>query len=425
MNASFMVGLMMMTTAALAWAAPQDEALKVSCAGSAAEMALCRSAVADWTARSGHAAVVVEAPSNANERLKLYEQTLGKESPDIDVLQIDAPWTGLLQQHLLDLAPHSANIQLRHLGGAVANDTVNNRLVAMPWFIDAGLLFYRKDLLAKHGLRAPRTWEELTQTAGIVQQAEREAGNKAMWGYVWQGREYEGLTCNALEWWLTFGGGTFVDQGGRVTINSPQAVQALKTAAGWVGTISPREVLDFDEEGSRAVFQAGNAVFMRNWPYAWSLAQAAGSPIRGKVGVTVLPKSGGDGGRFGATLGGQQLAVSRYSRQPELAAQLVLYLTSTEVQKTRAIRGSFNPTMWSLYADNDILRANPFMGELFGVLAFATARPAAATGKHYFSVSNVVSSHVHKVLAGELSANDAPAQMEAELLRLGGNKGWR
>ena len=403
----------------------QAASLKVSCAGGAQEIELCRSAVEEWSRKSGHVAEVVVGPANASERLRQYQQSLEQKSDAIDVLQIDAPWTGMLQQHLIDLKPFSGGIEAKHLGGAVANNTVDGRLIAMPWFIDAGLLFYRKDLLAKYGQKAPRTWDELTKSAQLVQQGERTAGHATMWGYVWQGRNYEGLTCNALEWWVTHGAGSFVDQGGRVTVHNAQGMQALRTAAGWVGTISPKEVLNFGEEESRAVFQSGNAVYMRNWPYAWAASQAADSPIKGKVGVTVLPKSAAAGGRFGATLGGQQLAVSRYSRHTAVAAQLVMYLTSAEVQKARAIQGSFNPTLWPLYADRDILKANPFMGELFGVLAFATARPAGATGQHYFEVSNAVAASVHKVLSGQLPVNEASAQMEKDLLRIGKNGQWR
>ncbi len=413
------------TAALVAAQAAHAASIKVQCAGAEQEIALCRDAVQAWAARTGHSATVVPAHPNASERLRQFRQALEQRSTDIDVLQIDAPWIGMLQMHLVDLKPYSKGVESQHLGGAVANNTVGGRLVAMPWFLDAGLLFYRKDLLLKHGLKPPRTWEELTAAAQAVQAAERAAGQTAMWGYVWQGREYEGLTCNALEWWVTHGAGGFVDQGGRVTVNSPQAVQALRMAVGWVGTVSPKDVLDFDEEGARSVFQAGNAVFMRNWPYAWALSQAAGSPVKGKVGVTVLPRHEGRDGRFGATLGGQQLAVSRYSRHPGAAADLVMHLTSAEVQKARAIQGSFNPTLWPLYADNDILKANPFMGELFGVLAFATARPAGSTGPHYFEVSQAVAQAVHQVLSGQMSPAHATAQMEKALLRIGGNGQWK
>ncbi len=210
-----------------------------------------------------------------------------------------------------------------------------------------------------------------------------------------------------------------------MTVRSEQAVRALRTAAGWVGSISPKEVLGFGEEESRAVFQAGHAVFMRNWPYAWAAAQAEDSPIKGRVGVTVLPKFAGVGGRFGATLGGQQLAVSRYSRHVAVAASLVMYLTSAEVQKARAIQGSFNPTLWSLYGDRDVLKANPFMGELSGVLAFATLRPAGSTGQHYFEVSTAVAKAVHQALAGRLTADDAVVAIEKDLLGIGSGGQWR
>ena len=427
-RSGFTTALVKVAAAGALWslaAVAAAQALKVSCAGSAAEVALCKSAVAEWSVRSGVLASVVDAPADANERLKLYQRQFEERSDAADVLQIDAPWTGLLQQHLLDLRPHSGGVQNNHLGGAVANNTVDGRLIAMPWFIDAGLLFYRKDLLAKHGLKAPRTWGELQSAAERVQAAERAAGNDRMWGYVWQGRNYEGLTCDALEWWLSFGAGTFVDQGGKVTANNPRAVKALETAVSWVGHISPPEVLKFGEEEARAAFQSGHAVFMRNWPYAWAAAQAEGSPIRGKVAVTVLPKSSGEGGRFGATLGGQQLAVSKYSKNTAAAAQLVMYLTSAEVQKNRAIKGAFNPTLWPLYSDPDILKANPFMGELFGVLAFATARPAAPTGRHYFAVSQAIATSVHRALSGQVSAAAAVEQIEKDLMQAGGRHGWR
>jgi len=154
---------------------------------------------------------VVSTPADTTERLALYQQVLKARSDAIDVLQLDVVWPGLLERHLLDLKPHSRGIEQQHFGGVVANKTVGGRLVAMPWFMDAGLLYYRRDLLARYDLKPPKTRSELTQAARRVQDAERAAGNKAMWGYVWQGRSYEGLTCNALEWVVSHGGGSFVD----------------------------------------------------------------------------------------------------------------------------------------------------------------------------------------------------------------------
>src|SRR5208282_4220423 len=109
-------------------------------------------------------------------------------------------------------------------------------------------------------------------------------------------------TCDALEWINSYGGGTIIDSSGKITINNPQAVAALKQAASWINNIAPQGVLNYGEEEARGVFQSGKAAFMRNWPYAWSLAQGADSPIKGKVGVSPLPK-GGANGHNSATLG--------------------------------------------------------------------------------------------------------------------------
>ncbi|MCB1824919.1 MAG: ABC transporter substrate-binding protein, partial [Candidatus Competibacteraceae bacterium] len=294
--------------------------------------------------------------------------------------------------------------------------------VAMPWFIDAGLLYYRKDLLAKHGAQPPKTWRELTETAQKIQDAERAAGNDKMWGFVWQGRAYEGLTCNALEWVASHNGGRIVDARGQITIDNPQAA-AIATAAGWIDTISPEGVLNHAEEEARGVFH-GNAVFMRNWPYAWSLAQGPDSVIKDRVGVSALPKGGADG-RHAATLGGSQLAVSNYSKHPQLAADLVLYLTGAQEQKRRAIQGAYNPTLIALYQDPEVLAAAPFMGALYDTFVNAVARPSTVTGIQYNQVSTEFWNAVHPVLAGKIQAQASLAQLERSLKRLSrGGRHW-
>jgi len=276
--------------------------------------------------------------------------------------------------------------------------------------------------LAKYGLAVPTTWDELSSDASRVQAAERAAGNDKMWGYVWQGRAYEGLTCDAVEWIASFGGGAIVEPDGRISIDNPRAASALRTAAGWVGTISPAAVLNYAEEESRGVFQAGNAVFMRNWSYAWSLAQAPQSGIRGKVGVAVLPH--GPGGVHAATLGGESLAVSKYSRNPAVAADLVMYMTSAAVQKQRAIAASFNPSLLSLYRDPDVVRANPFMGELYGVFTHAVARPTVIAGTRYNQLSNELWNATHDVLSGRAKPEEALSQLAATLDRVSRGGKW-
>jgi trehalose/maltose transport system substrate-binding protein len=243
-----------------------------------------------------------------------------------------------------------------------------------------------------------------------------------MWGFVFQGRAYEGLTVNALEWIASHGGGTIIDGNGKVTVNNPRAVAALDRASGWIGEIAPDGVLAYTEEESRGVFQSGNAVFMRNWPYAWALANAADSPIRDKVGIAPLPR--GLGGGHAAALGGQQLAVSRYSVHPEIATDLVLHLASADEQKRRAIEGSFNPTVMALYDDPEILDANPFMGELAEVFANTVARPSGITGNHYNRVSTEFFSAVHATLSGDGDAASNLSALEKQLNALSRNGQW-
>ena len=396
----------------------QADSLKISCGAVGQELTLCKQAVAQWSKKTGHEVQVVATPNDSNDRLALYQQILGSGSDKIDVLQIDVVWPGILATHLADLKPLVAGREQQHFASIVANNTVAGRLVAMPWFTDAGLLYYRKDLLAKYRQPVPDTWEALTASARKIQDGERAAGNDKMWGYVWQGRAYEGLSCDALEWLASYNGGTIVDgSSGRISVNNPQAVKALTMAAAWVGSISPKAVLNYGEEEARGVFQAGNAVFMRNWPYAWALAQKDDSAVKNRVGVVARPKGGADG-RHAATLGGWQLAVSRYAKNPKLAADLVLYLTSSEVQKQRALSGSYNPTIAALYSDPDILRANPFVGELYQTFSHAVGRPSAISGSRYNQLSNQFWNAAHDVLAGKSDAATALRQLEVSLRRI-------
>jgi trehalose/maltose transport system substrate-binding protein len=406
--------------------AAQAATIRLSCSGVGQEAEFCRGAAENWARKSGNKVQIVSAPNDASERLALYQQLLSARSDKVDVLQLDVIWPGLLGGHLLDLRPYAKGVETQHFAGFIANNTSQGRLVAMPWFANAGLLFYRKDLLQKYGKSVPMTWEALTLTAHSIQDAERAAGNDNMWGYVWQGRAYEGLTCNALEWVASHGGGSVVEADGKVSIDNAAAARALKTAAAWVGSISPTAVLNYSEEESRGVFQAGNAVFMRNWPYAWALAQAPESVIRGKVGVSVLPMGSvsGPGGRHAATLGGESLAVSKYSKHPDAAADLVLHMTSAAVQKDRALRGSFNPTIEALYRNAEIVQANPFMGELVGTFTSAVARPTTVTGPRYNQVSHGFWNAAHDVLSGRATPEQALTRLEQNLKRLSRRGKW-
>jgi trehalose/maltose transport system substrate-binding protein len=407
---------------------PQSRAevtVAISCSSLGIEQQLCQSGSDAWAKKTGNKVKLVATPADANERLALYQTLLAAQAKDIDVFQIDVIWPAILAPHLVDLGPEIPEETRSDLFEVLAtNNTVDGKLVAVPWFVDAGLLYYRQDLLEQYGKPVPKTWSELGETAKAVMAEEAKAGNSKLQGYVWQGRAYEGLVCNALEWIASYGGGAIVDQDGAVTIDNPQAAKALETAKGWIGTVSPQGVLSYSEEESRGVFQSGNAVFMRNWPYAWALVNAADSPVKGKVGIAMLPKGEGEGARNAAALGGQNLAVSRYSAHPEEAIDLVRYLTSAAEQKRRAAEGSFNPTLRSLYQDQELLTANPFYRDFLPILENAVVRPSTITGRRYNQVSSAFVRTVHGALSGQGEASASLVNLNKELERLGRGGHW-
>jgi trehalose/maltose transport system substrate-binding protein len=395
--------------------------VSVACGSVGVEYDVCREGALAWSRATGHPVRVVATPNESTAILALYRQLLSARSPDLDVLRIDVVWTGLLAPSLLDLSPFvPRDAVAAHFPALVENNTVGGALVALPLFVDVGLLYYRTDLLAAYGREVPATWAALTETARLVQEGERRAG-RAMWGYVFQGRAYEGLTCNALEWIASAGGGRLLERGPIVTVDNPAAEAALRRAASWIGTIAPRGVLNYAEEEARGVFQSGRAVFMRNWPYAFALANAADSPVRGKVGVAPLPAGGG---RSAATLGGYQLAVSRFSRRPREAVDLARHLTGAAEQRRAALAGGLNPTLRALYDDPALRAANPYLDVLRTSLETAVARPAQASGRRYPQVSSEVWNAVHDALAGRRSAAASLADLRERLGRLAGRPGW-
>ena len=361
-----------------------------------------------------------ETPSGGTDRLGLYLQFFEAQSSEVDVLQIDVIWPGILEEHLLDLYEYGAQEQVdEHFPGPVQNNEIDGRLVAIPYQIGAGMLYYRTDLLEKYGYDGPpETWQELEEMARTIQQGERDEGNQDMWGYAWQGNAYEGLTCNAIEWLASSGAGTIINSDRVITVNNENAIDTLEMAGGWVGEISPVGVTGYVEDDARNLFQSGNAVFMRNWPYAYGLGQAEDSVIRDMFDVTTLPA--GEGNEPASCLGGQSFAVSAYTEHPEEAAQVALYLASYDVQKLRAVEGSFSGTQAALYSDEDVIEANPFFAGLTDIFASTTPRPSTVTGEDYSAVSREFFTAVHSVLTGTEDAEDALALLELELESLTG-----
>ncbi len=362
---------------------------------------------------------VYDTPDESDERRSLYLQYFEAESSEVDVYQIDVMWPGDMSDHLLDLYEYGAEDYVdEHIQGIVENNTTaDGELVAMPWFVDAGLMYYRADLLEEYDLDVPETWGELEEKARIIQEGEREE-NPDFHGYVWQGNAYEGLTCNVLEWFASNDGGRFVSHDEEVTVLNENNEYMLDKAGGWVGDISPSGVTGYAEEDARAVFQDGNAAFMRNWPYAYPMLEDSEAFGPEDFGVTEIPA--GPEGESAATLGGWQIAASEYSDHPEYAAELALFLASEEVQKERALIAGDAPTIESLYEDEEILEAYPYWEDFFEVFVNAVPRPSTVTAPNYSAVSEAIYSEAHSVLTGDQDALIALEYMEIEIMDITG-----
>ena len=214
-------------------------------------------ALARFSEVTGAEATFIRGERGADQRLQSYRQEWAAQAADNDVFQVDVIWPGVVAEHAVNLNDTLADLAALHFPAIVENNTIDGNLVGMPWFTDAGLLYYRTDLLEKYELQPPTTWDELTQSAQTIMDGERGEGNASFVGFVWQGRAYEGLTCNGLEWQVSNGGGTIIDEEGTVTVNNPQVIEAFERAKGWVNTISPEDVTTYQEGESFNIWTAG------------------------------------------------------------------------------------------------------------------------------------------------------------------------
>ncbi len=401
---------------ALASGAARADTVSVFCG--ATDYELCVKAADAWKAKTGNEAKINKMPAQLDDAIPLYQQLLAAKSSDVDVLFLDVIWLGMFKNNLLDIkAMVPETEQAEHFKSTIGAGDINGQLIALPAYMDVGLMFYRKDLLEKYGMQPPKTWDELAAQAKEIQDKERAAGNKDMWGYTWQAKSYEGLTCDAIELIASNGGGTIIADDGKVTIDNPGAAEAIEKAKGWIGMISPEGVLGYDEEASRAVFEAGNSVFHRNWPYVWGTSQTAGGQLVGKVGMMPLPV-GKEGQKSSGCLGPMYFGVNKYSAKPELATEFTRFITGPEMQKMRAIEGAYNPSIGALYTDPDVLAKLPFLKDTQPAFADSATRPSGYTGTSYNRVSQAFYRAVHDMLSGDEDVKEGLAKLSARLEKL-------
>lgn len=372
--------------------------------------------MSEFTRETGINVELVPAPESSWKRL---EDELKSAPSGLDVIEFDLAWSSHLRSQLADLRDALRDRIHDELPGTVESVVAGNRVIGAPFFVDYGLLFYRTDLLRKYGFsHPPATWDELEMQARAIQKGERAAGRQNFWGYVWQGDAYEGLTCNALEWQYSHGGGNLVTAGRPPNIANSNAVEAFAQAARWIGTISPPGVLAYMEEDSRDVWQSGNAAFLRNWAYVYALAKAD-PQIAGRFAVSTLP-AGTD--LHSSVIGGWYLGIPGSSRNQSQAIAFVRFMTSRAVQVQRAIAEGNWPTLKTAYDDPQLRKS-----ELFEVVSQAAnraiGRPVALLGSLYPCVSAIYARGIHEILSGEtparLGAQRAQADITSVLLSAG------
>ncbi|MFD9322741.1 ABC transporter substrate-binding protein [Streptomyces sp. NPDC060053] len=356
-------------------------------------------------AHPGEKVTLVELPDSADEsRAQMITDLRGGARSRFDVLNIDVAWTsefaaaGWIRPLPRDRFPLGS-----FLRPVVDTATYDGRLYAVPYVTNAGLLLYRKDILAEEGVPPPRTWAELERAAKTI------APRHGLDGYAGQFLPYEGLTVNAAEAVYSAGGTILGDEGDRVTVDSAAregiGFLARGVRDGWV----PKEALTYTEEESRQAFQDGHLLFLRNWPYAYVSASAAGSPLAGKVGAVPLPGRDGPGT---SVLGGSNLAVNTHAEHPDTAARLIAYLTSEGVQRQVLTRGALPPVRADLYEDPELVRRFPYLPTLRASVLTAAPRPKSP---RYDQVSMVVQAVVHDAMSGHSTPEAAVRRLAREL----------
>jgi len=375
--------------------------------------------IAEFTHQTGIVVKTLPYGEELAQRRAQHLSWLERHSSTPDVYETDIIELPGIAEHMIDLAPFIGEDAKSYMPAVLKNFILDGRLVAVPNNTDVGLLFYRTDLLRKHGYSGPpRTWDELGRMASAIQAGERATGIKDFWGFVWEGAPWEGLTYTALEWQASSGGGHIIEPDGTISVNNPRTIEALKRAKGWIGSISPPGVIAYRMEDVLNVWQSGRAAFMRDWPYAYLVCNRPDSLIRDKFDVTYLP-SGGVG--HAGTLGGWQFSVSKYSAHPREAVEFVRYLTSRQAQLRFTRELGWTAVRQDLYDDPEVLRVNPYYRWMKNTLPrIIVARPSAVTGKSYAAVSDAYAQAVHSVLTGKKTPADAMAGLEKTLAGLTG-----
>ena len=364
--------------------------------------------------------VMLRQPTDTDQRRQGLVIPLRSRQNDPDIFLMDVIWVGQFAASKwlvpLDSLVRTGDIDLEDFFDPIIKqvDTYRDTLYALPVYNDCGLLYYRKDLLEEHNLKPPVTWRELVRSASYVQERERDK-NPNFFGFVWQGAQYEGLICNFLEFAVSHNGG-IIDSAAEIIVFTPENVSVAELMQRLIHEYKispPNTYTEMKEEETRLTFENGNAMYERNWPYAWGLHNREGSALAGKVGVALLPRAAD--GQHAATLGGWHVGISEYSDSKNEALMLLKFILSYDTQKKLALDLGWNPGRSDLYNDPEIRERIPHLDVLRGSFENAVARP---TNPFYTQISEVLQKYLNAILSGESKPERALAKAQKEIAEI-------
>ncbi|MEG4516703.1 MULTISPECIES: ABC transporter substrate-binding protein [unclassified Microcoleus] len=358
---------------------------------------------------------LIEGPFDTNLIENLYTSAfLLGESP-YDIINMDIVWVPKFAAAgwVSDLTDRIAPEQLsKFIQGNVEGGRYRGKLYRIPHASDAGMLYYRKDILEQAKIPAPKTFEEMVKISQNLQKQ-----GKATWGYLWQGKQYEGVSAMFVEVLSGFGGFWANPETFEVGLDKPEAIKAVEFLKNTIASgISPPGVTTYGEEETRLLFQNGKALFLRNWPYVWKLANAEGSNVRGKIAIEPMLSSTGKTG--GSCLGGWGWGIAKTSKHPEQAWKAIQYLTSEETQRKFILETGLIPSYKSLFTNKEIVAKYPHYPQLLKVVERPALRPPLA---QYAQASDILQRYLSSAFTGRMSAEQAMKAAASETRNLLGS----
>ena len=353
-----------------------------------------------------------EMPSDTGQYFDQLRTEFQAGGGDIDVIGGDVIWPAQFAANgwILDLSdrfPESE--QSKFLEGPMQAMQYEDGVYGVPWYTDAGLLYYRRDLLEKSGFsEPPKTWQEFKEMASKTM---RDSGTEA--GFVFQGGQYEGGVVDGLEY-IWNAGGDVLD-GSKVVIESPESIKGLTTERSMITDgVAPQAVISYKEDESHSAFIRGDSVFLRNWPYVYALLDdESTSDIKpDQVGIAPLPVEEGQTQSYSG-LGGWNFFINAASDKQDAAWEFIQFMTDPERQKTNALQGSRLPTRQSLYDDQEVQQNVP-VARLGQEAIIQNSRPRPIS-PYYSDMSLKMADQFSASLKGEVSPEQAVATLQREL----------